>query len=189
MRHTSKLSRQRGMTLVETSVAATIGVMALGAGAVLSNSSLRDSNSMFVRTSLSIRSAELTDKIVRELQIATLSGEDANGNGALNTSEDINRNARLDADWSLADGGIASTLTFNRLVDGWLWSGPVAYRLENGAVIRRENSVDRVLYTGVQSLQFLRSGDMVDVSVTLSATDRTGKTWTEVSKRRAHVRN
>ena len=189
MRRAAGLRRERGMTIIETAVAATIGVMALGAGAALSNSSLRDSNTMFVRSSLSIRSAEATEKIVRDLQIATLTGEDVNRNAALDSTEDVNRNGRLDADWNLADGGIASTITFNQLRDGWLWSSPVTYSLSGGRVIRTQDGVERVLCTGVQSMQFLRSGDLVDVTLTLAAADRAGQTWTEVSKRRAHVRN
>ena len=189
MKHRNFHRSERGMTLVEVAVASGIGAVVLGLGVTLSNSSMRDSNSMFIRSGLHIRASDATDKIARELQTATMSGEDTNHNGVLDSGEDINRDGRLDADWTLGDGVSAATMTFNKLKNGWQWSGPIQYLVTSDGLVRRENGVDRVICTGVTSLQFQRTGTIVDVSLTLTAKDRQGVTWTENSKRRANVRN
>ena len=182
-------SRERGLTVVEVAIGATLTVLMIGLGGRLSLSSMRDSNGMYVRTSLSTRSAEATNQIVNELQLATIYGEDANGNHVLDNGEDINRNGHLDSDWNLVDGGTASALTFNTAQDGWLWSGPISYSVANGVLLRTQGSNVRQLCRGVTSFQLTRTGHVVDVLLTVSGKDRSGATWTETSSRRADVRN
>ena len=182
-------SRQTGLTFVELAVASAIGAMILGLGVSLTRSSLRDSNALFVRTSLQTRAASATDQLARDLQVATLSGEDANDNKSLDANEDTNRNARLDADWSLKDGGSADAITFNAVASGWLWSAPITWYVKGGVLMRRDDTSDREICRGVKAFQVTRSGNLVDIDLTVSAVDREAKTWTETSRRRAHVRN
>jgi len=182
-------SRRRGFTLVELVVSSGICAVVLGLGAVLSSRAQQDANASYIRTRLKISSTEATDLMVRELQLATLTGEDANGNGVLDSGEDTNRNGRLDADWSLADGGVANAITFNLPVNGWLWSGPITYFVNNGVLTRRENGLDREICRVVTTFQVTRTGNLVDIDLTVTTKDRFGRTWTESSTRRAHVRN
>jgi type II secretory pathway component PulJ len=181
--------RRRGMTIVEVTVSIALCAAVVGLGVKLSSSSLTDSNQMYVRTALQIHAADATDIVARELQTATLTGEDGNGNRTLDTGEDTNRNGRLDADWSLADGSLATAITFNLPVDGWLWSGPITYYVNNGTLMRRENGVDREICRSVTTFQVTRTGNLVDINLTLTSKDRAHRTWTETSSRRAHVRN
>jgi type II secretory pathway component PulJ len=180
---------ERGLTLVEVAVASAIGVMILGLGVTLTNSSLRDSNAIFVRTSLSTRAAAATEQVTKDLQVATLMGEDENGNQLLDANEDTNRNGVLDANWSLKDGGTANAITFNTVMNGYLWGPPVTWYVQDGVLLRRDSAGDREICRGVEAFQVTRSGSIVDVDLTLTASDRQGKKWTETSRRRAHVRN
>ncbi len=182
--------RQRGLSLVEVVIASAIGAMVLTAGSLLLRNSFRDSNAAYIRDSLAIRCADSADQVVRELQLGTLVGEDTNGNHALDTAEDVNRNGRLDADWSLADGTAATSITFNALLGGWMWTEGITYSVNNkGVLLRREKGVDREICRNVSLFKVTRSGTMVDVDLTLSMRDRNGTVWSETAKRRAHVRN
>jgi hypothetical protein len=181
--------RQAGLTVVELAVGASLAAVFLGIGARLSMNSMKDSNGMYVRTGLSMRAAETTNAIVRELQLATFTGEDVNWNKALDANEDVNRNGRLDSDWSLSDGAAASAITFNLCTDGWTWSGPVTYSVTNGVLMRTEGGESREVCRGVTAFQVTRTGHLVDVDLTVTARDRSGQLWTEISSRRADVRN
>ena len=172
-----RLSRGRGLTLIEVVVSSAIGAVVLGLGATLTSNAQQDSNASYIRTRLKMSSTESTDLLVRELQLATLSGEDTN------------RNARLDADWSLADGAVADAITFNLPVDGWLWSTPVTYYVSNGVLMRRQNGIDREICRVVTTFQLTRSGNLIDINLTVTTKDRYGRTWAENSTRRAYVRN
>ena len=183
------MSRQAGFSIVEVVVASAIGAVVLTGAAMLLRTSFRDSNAAFVRDSLAIRCADSADQVVRDLQLGTLSGEDTNRNGILNSGEDTNRNGRLDSDWSLADGTAATAVVFNTLVGGWQWSGAVTYSVNNGVLLRRENGVDREVCRNVAVFKVTRSGTMVDVDLSLSKRDRNGTLWSETARRRAHVRN
>ncbi len=182
--------RRRGTALVEVTVSAALCVVIVGLGAVLTSTSQSDSDQMRVRAALKIHAAEATDLIARELELATLTGEDANGNKTLDANEDTNRNGRLDADWSLADGALDRAITFNLPVNGWLWSGPITYYLAaNGTLMRRENGRDREICRGVTTFQVTRTGNLVDIDLTVASQDRGRRNWTESSSRRAYVRN
>jgi type II secretory pathway component PulJ len=184
-----RLRRRLGLTLIEVVVSAAIGAVALGLGATLTSRAQQDSNSSYIRTRLKISSTESTDLLVRELQLATMVGEDANGNHVLDAGEDTNRNGRLDSDWSLADGGVANAITFNIPVNGWLWSTPITYYVSNGVLMRRQDGLDREICRVVTTFQLTRTGNIVDIDLTVTNKDRYGRTWTEASSRRAYVRN
>ncbi len=69
-------------------------------------------------------------RISEELRSASRSGEDTNGNSALDAGEDVNGNGRLEADWSLS----ADSVTFNRGLPDRTYSLPITFRL-NGNVL------------------------------------------------------
>jgi prepilin-type N-terminal cleavage/methylation domain-containing protein len=181
--------RQAGVSLVEVVVASAIGAIVLTGASMLLRTSFRDSNAAYVRDSLAIRCADAADLVVRELQLGTLSGEDTNHNGVLNAGEDVNRNGRLDCDWNLADGTAATSITFNSLLGGWMWSEGISYSVRNGVLYRSEKGVDREICRNVALFKVTRSGTMIDIDLSLSMRDRTGKVWSETARRRAHVRN
>lgn len=181
--------RRAGVSLVEVVVASAIGAVVLTGASMLMRTSLRDSNAAHIRDSLAIRCADSADQVVRDLQIGTLSGEDTNRNGVLDAGEDFNRNGRLDSDWSLPDGTAATSITFNALHAGWMWSAGISYSVKNGVLVRRESGVDREICRNVTVFKVTRSGTMVDIDLSLSMRDRNGTVWTETARRRAHVRN
>jgi prepilin-type N-terminal cleavage/methylation domain-containing protein len=181
--------RQSGVSLVEVVIASAIGAVVLTGASMLLRTSFRDSNAAYVRDSLAIRCADSADQVVRELQLGTLSGEDGNRNGVLDTTEDTNRNGRLDSDWSLADGTAATSITFNSLLGGWMWSDAINYSVKNGVLLRRENGVDREICRNVALFKVTRSGTMIDIDLSLSMRGRDGRVWSETARRRAHVRN
>ena len=186
---TRRAGRQSGVSAVEVVVASAIGAIVLTGAAMLLRTSFRDSNAAWVRDSLAIRCADAADQVVRELQIGTLSGEDTNRNRVLNTGEDVNRNGRLDSDWSLPDGTAATSITFNSLQDGWMWSEGITYSVKDGVLLRRDRGVNREICRNVALFKVTRSGTMVDVDLSLSLRDRNGTVWSETARRRAHVRN
>src|SRR6185436_18622719 len=65
-----RLVRGRGMSLVEVTVSAAVGLVVLGMGATLSSRAQKDSNSSYIRMGLKVHSTESTDLMVRELQLA-----------------------------------------------------------------------------------------------------------------------
>lgn len=177
------------MSLVEVVIASAIGALVMAGASILLRNSFRDSNAAYIRDSLAIRCADSADLVVRELQLGTLVGEDTNRNGVLDTAEDVNRNGRLDADWSLADGTAATSVTFNALLGGWMWTEGINYSVKNGVLLRREKGVDREICRNVALFKVTRSGTIIDVDLSLSMRDRNGKVWSETARRRAHVRN
>lgn len=184
-----RAGRRSGVSLVEVVIASAIGAMVLTSASMLLRNSFRDSNAAYVRNSLAIRCSDAADQVVRELQLGTLSGEDTNGNGVMNTGEDTNRNGRLDADWNLADGTAATSITFNSLLGGWMWSEAITYSVNKRVLLRREKGLDREICRNVDLFKVTRSGTMVDIDLTLSMRDRNGTVWSETARRRAHVRN
>jgi len=179
----------RGMSLVEVVIAT-----AISAGMLLVAMSLADStgdatNSAYIRTSVFVRAAKAADRLVKELQTSSVIGEDSNENDTLDTGEDTNGNTRLDADWSLADGSNATSITFNKIQAGWTWSGPIVYALQDSNLVRTESGRDEVVCRNVDEFTVSRAGDQVTLSIRSFANDRRGRTWSETSERTCYVRN
>jgi type II secretory pathway component PulJ len=184
-----RTGRRTGVSLVEIVVASAIGAIVLTGASLLLRTSFRDSNAAYLRSSLAIRCADAADQVVRELQLGTLSGEDTNANGVMNSGEDTNRNGRLDSDWSLADGTASTSITFNSLNGGWMWSEAINYSVNKRVLLRREKGVDREICRNVDLFKVTRSGSMIDIDLTLSMRGNNGTVWSETARRRAHVRN
>ena len=178
-----------GMTLAEVAVSTALAAGLLLTGVALARSTHADAAAASRRTSLSIRAAEVADRIVRELQVAGVAGEDRNANGALDPGEDTNVNGRLDADWSLAEGATEGGLTFNVVRPGWTWSGPITLRVAGGVLLREEGGRTLELCRGVEELSFTRAGRGVDVRLVLAGADSGGERWSDFAERRVHARN
>ena len=84
---------------------------------------------------------------------------------------------------------VANAITFNIPVNGWLWSTPITYYVNNGVLMRRQDGLDREICRVVTTFQLTRSGNIVDIDLTVTNKDRYGRTWAEASSRRAYVRN
>jgi len=177
------------MTLVEVIVATVVGSGVLLGGVVLTDSGMRATTAAHRRSTLALKASQASARIVRELQAASMSAEDENENGTLDVGEDSNRNGTLDANWSLADGTSANTLTYNVLAEEWRWSAPVTISLQNGSLIRTEGSQVTQLCTEVRGVTFTRSGRSVQLRLELEGTDGRGEVWTEFAERKIHVRN
>ena len=179
----------RGLTLVEVTVAVAIMSVVLLVAGSLAVSAQDEAAGAFTRTGEAVRAGEVADRLVRELQTAGFSGEDENGSGALDAGEDLDRDGRLDADWSLADAASASDLTFNFVQRGWMWSDPITWRLAGDVLERVENGHAVAMTRHVQEFTVTRTGERVDVRLVLAGTDLRGRPWSDRAERRVHVRN
>ena len=94
----------RGTSLIEVVISVTIGVAILTAAASVTDGLQRSGTGVQRRTTLGVQAAAAGESLFRDLRVAGIRAKDANGNGLLDSGEDANRNGRLDADWSLADG-------------------------------------------------------------------------------------
>ncbi len=179
----------KGFTLVEVVTASAILGSVMLAAVSLGGGSLKSAAGIATSQNLSVRAAEATDVVARELQIAGIAGEDVNENGLLDAGEDTNRNGRLDADWSLPDGATSGSITFNVIGANWLWGPPITYDVAGGILRRTQGTSVREICRNVKAFSVSRNGSVVDVVLTLGAVDRTGKPWTVTGKRRVDVRN
>lgn len=161
----------------------------LMAAAAITRTSVAASSGIGTASGLSVRCCEGANAVAKELTNAGLLGEDANGNGVEDAGEDTNRNGVFDSDWSLPNGATASTLTFNTMEGNYLWSSPKTFSVVNGVLRLTQGSNVREICRNVSSLSFWRNGDLIDVTLTLTASDRTGRSWTATAKRRINARN
>jgi type II secretory pathway pseudopilin PulG len=182
-------TRQRGLSLVEVIVATTLagGIMLLGLR--LAGTTSDAATASHRRTTISVRVADAAEAVVRDLQVAGLSGEDRNLNGTLDSDEDTNNNGVLDADWSLPNGGTAASITFNKVQKRWIWGPPVTYSIQNGILVRVVSGQTREICRDVTSFSLTRTGDRVRISLESSGTDGKGKVWSDSAERTVYVRN
>ena len=104
----------------------------------------------------------------------------------MSTTEDLNLNERLDADWSLADGATAPSITFNRRFDLLIgntgspcvaYSSAIRYRLESGRIVRETNhtasgqTIRTTVASNVSALRFTRRGSLVQVAIVIRLRD------------------
>ena len=104
------LLRQGGMTILEMTCATSVAAAMLAAGYAVTAGMQKATAGSTKRNALSSRAAEVTDAMARELCIAGMRAEDANGNGVIDADEDLDRNGRLDSDWNVADGATVSAV-------------------------------------------------------------------------------
>jgi hypothetical protein len=158
----------------------------LFAAAMVTKSAIAESSGVGTSSGLSVRCCEGGNAIAKVLMNSGISGEDTNGNGLLDTGEDTNRNGVLDSNWSLANGATSASLTFNMMGQNYLWSGPVTLSVVNGVLRQTQGTNVREICRNVSALSFTRNGDLIDITLTLTAANRT---WTASAKRRINVRN
>jgi len=177
------------MSLVEVVISTAIAASMLLVALSLADSAGDATNSAHIRTTVFVRASKAADRLVKELQTASPVGEDDNENGSLDSGEDTNSNTRLDSDWSLADGATGTSITFNKVESDWTWSGPIAWAITDGNLVRTESSATEVVCRNVSAFAVRRSGDQVVLSITSFANDRKGRTWSETAERTCYVRN
>ena len=184
-----RITSEAGLTAVEVIVATSLSAGLLFLAMELFSTSSDAATASHRRTTISTRVADAAEIVVRDLQVAGLSGEDRNLNDVLDSDEDTNNNGQLDADWSLPNGGTAASITFNKVQRRWVWGPPITYSIQNGTLVRTEGSRVREICREVASFSLSRSGDRVDISLTSSGADRNGEVWSETAERRVYVRN
>jgi len=181
--------REAGLTLLEVAISISITATVLFAAAAVTKAAIADSSGVGTSSGLSVRCCEGANAVAKLLMNSGISGEDTNGNGLLDTGEDTNRNGVRDSNWSLANGATAASLTFNVMDQNYLWSGPVTLSVVNGVLRQTQGTNVREICRNVAALSFTRNGDLIDFTLTLTAADRTNRTWTASAKRRINVRN
>ena len=177
------------MTLVEMTVSASIAAILLILGVKITLGMSRTSTSAHRQTTISVRVAEAANMLARDLQVAGIVGEDRNASGTLSPGEDTNNNGILDADWSLADGASATSITFNRVENRWVWTTAITWQVTDGVLLRTQDGNVREICRGVTDFTVERNDTRVDISVTCEGTDGQGEVWSETADRRVYVRN
>lgn len=178
--------RQRGFTVLEVVIAGTLllALMAASITAVIADARAEHVLTAQLGPEMTVRHA--LDRMISELRMAGVRGEDRNDNGELDEGEDVNGNGRLDADWSLAEGAVDQPeLIFNRRMDlvdeagglaaSGVYSSPITYRQEGADLLRLWTRTDvdtgdvtvirQTLVHGVRQVAFSRTGGIVQVRI------------------------
>lgn len=186
---------QRGFTLLETAIAGGIFALLLGSIASALVTDNETERVIVGHLGAELRCRQAVERMVAELRMADVWGEDLNHNGAMDVDEDLNGNGTLEANWSLEDGTASTSLTFNRrmeerdetgrLVAVGLYSPQITYRLVTDRVVREavitrtdgtSMTVRSEMASGVAGLQFSRTGQLLTISMDVRVPPRTYKT-------------
>ncbi|MHC4958784.1 MAG: PulJ/GspJ family protein [Planctomycetota bacterium] len=199
--------RNRGFTLIEVVIAGGIFAMLLGTVAVSIHNEGSTHRALVAPITPMMRAQKIMNRLSSELRMASLNGEDRDGDGDHDIGEDTNENGVLDADWSLPDDGCANTLTFNRRIDykdgtGELITGHfsrrIQYKLDGDRLVREWDLTDddgklvtrrSVLAQGVSRLEFCRKKKVVVVTVDIVIPVRHSKAITKTLSTRVWLRN
>lgn len=185
--------RQRGVTLVEVVIAATIFVILLGAAAVAVARDHETYRALTTQVGREIPARHALERIATELRMAGEWAEDKDHDGELDDGEDSNENGVLDSAWDLPDGASNQDhLHFNRRIDlrdeagallaSGVYTRAVGYRLEGSNLIRESEhgqaggSVvlrESVIARGISGLRFSRAGVLVTVELDVIVPERT----------------
>lgn len=203
------MRNERGFTILEVVISATIFALIL-AGVSTAIGRDAETNRVIVgQLGPEMKARAAIERIVSELRMAGLWGEDKNHDGILDPGEDSNGNGILDANWSLADGTTdAHSLTFNkrmdetdntgRIIASGIYSRAITYSLSGDRLLRRWTYTDvgghpqtrvSVLATGVSGLHFARKGTLVVIKIDVKLPPRVYKTDTKTYTARVRLRN
>jgi hypothetical protein len=175
--------------MLELAMSISITATVMFAAASITKTSVESSAGIGTSSGLSVRSCEAANAISKALTNSGLDGEDTNGNRLLDPAEDVNRNGRLDCDFSLANGASSGSLTFNAVDSSYRWSTPITFSVVNGVLRRTQDGSVLEICRNVSSLTFSRNGDLIDFALTLTAADVNARKWSSTAKRRVNVRN
>ena len=174
---------KRGFTLVELAAAIGFFIVLLGGIASALATDTRTARALVVNVSAETSARRAVERLVSELRMADVKGEDLNEDGVLDTDEDTNLNGVLDADWSLADGATnAAAVSFNLTTDEWhsdgtlsasgIMTSRVTWRILNGRLVREQQPIDAsravqrsIILDRVSAVRISRSGPIVTVSL------------------------
>ena len=174
---------QRGFTVLEMVIATSIFLVLLGTAVVAIAVDTRAGRVLVAQVSPEIAARTALERMTTELRMAGIRGEDRNGDGILQDSEDLNENGEMDSDWNLEDGKSQDTLTFNRRIEIQYeeddevfqseYSRAVTFKLVDERLIREAtetiNGVTRtttvVLARPVTRLAFTRDNAVIKVEL------------------------
>lgn len=180
------MNSQKGFTVLELTLSAAFFVVLMGAAVTAMIGDTRAAQMLNATVSPEMRSRHALDRIVSDLRMASLLGEDLNGNGYLDKGEDLNENGVLDSNWNLPDGAVDQpTLVFNRRIDlkdvdgnlvaVGIFSRKVAYFVKDERLLRMWEATDfdtgktvkhvDVLAERIAGVRFSRSGSVVKIHV------------------------
>jgi type II secretory pathway pseudopilin PulG len=180
------MSNQKGFTVLELTLSAAFFVVLMGAAVTAMITDTRAAQMLNAAVGPEMRSRHALDRIVSDLRMASLLGEDLNGNGYLDKGEDLNENGVLDSNWNLADGVVdQENLVFNRRIDlkdvdgnlvaVGIFSRKVAYFVKEERLIRMWEATDfntgktikhvDVLSERVAAIRFSRKGTVVRINI------------------------
>ena len=174
---------QRGFTVLEMVIATSIFLVLLGTAVVAISVDTRAGRVLVAQVSPEIAARTAMERMTTELRMAGIRGEDRNGDGVLQDSEDLNENGEMDSDWNLEDGKSQDTLTFNRRIEVQYtkddevfqseYSRAVTFKLDDERLVREAtetiNGVTRtttvVLARPVTRLAFSRDSAVIKVEL------------------------
>jgi prepilin-type N-terminal cleavage/methylation domain-containing protein len=176
--------RERGFTLVETIIAATIFAFVFGAAAVAVARDQQTHRVISAQLGPELVALNTLDRIATEMRMAGEWAEDRDHDGELDPGEDGNGNGILDAAWDVPDGAVNQDhVSFNRRIDlrneegetiaTGVYSRRVTYRLDGTSLVREweheaggEVQTRRaVIARRIGALRFTREGLLVKISL------------------------
>jgi len=120
------------------------------------------------------RANGIMERLIVELRMASLRGEDRDNDDDENdlVHEDRNANGRIDDDWSLADGETSESITFNMMLAGGRVTDRVRFFFD-GDRLWREAGSDTVrkslIAEDAEAITFTRQGTRIIINVVTSA--------------------
>ena len=111
-----------------------------------------------------------------ELRRASINAEDIDKDNDVDDldTEDLNKNGRIDDDWSLADGETAETVSFNMVNNEGLYSDKITYRFDGERLWRDYGSdpakvKSSVISSDATAVTFTRQGRRIIINVVVES--------------------
>ena len=165
---------QRGFTFLEVALAAAIMTVVAGVGLSMMLTGGKVYSSGSNRMSASARANGVMERILAELRMASINGEDLDRDNDPNDldAEDLNGNGRIEDDWSLPDAETAEEITFNATRGSDNYSEPIRFFFDGERVYREAgvtNPERALLASDVTALTFTRQGRRITVNVVVQS--------------------
>lgn len=145
--------KTRGFTFVEVAMAATLLVVISGVGLAMVMTGQKVYTTSSNQMQASSRVGGVMERLLIELRRASINAEDIDKDNSPDDldTEDLNKNGRIDDDWSLADGQTAESISFNMVNSDGLYTDKITYRFDGERLWRDFGSDPSTVQSSVVS--------------------------------------